>query len=46
MAQETTETAADAVARFLVSSCEASGVPLTVEDPDTLLDVAQKLNGA
>lgn len=44
MAQATPETAADALHRWLVASCEASGVPLVVEDDGTLLELARRLS--
>ncbi len=44
MAQQTTETAHEALLRHVELSCAASGVPLTVEDEPTLLELARRFN--
>lgn len=46
MTQERTETAEDAVQRFLLASTERQGLPRTVEDEDTLRDVARRVSEA
>lgn len=47
MAEQTShQTTPEAVLAWLVESCAAQGVPLTVEDVETLQRVAHKLSGA
>lgn len=46
MAQETTQTTPEAVLAWVAASCAAQGVPLTVEDTETLERVAHKVAGA
>ena len=43
MAQEVVETASDRLLSWLIASTATSGVPLTVEDESTLLELARRL---